>query len=109
MPFKLSEMYVSMRKSANRFVQDYIAIIIWGILGGAFAYFVWSEFYVAGGILNADGVLPDSNIYGAFICTVAALVAHWTILRFIRHWDVFYLCWWIFSIFWIPFDLWNED
>jgi hypothetical protein len=62
-----------------------------------------------GGILQEDGITTDIDSYGVYVVTVVCIVAHASILRFIRHWDPIYLFWFCFSIFWIPFTLWDEQ
>jgi hypothetical protein len=61
-----------------------------------------------GGILREEGKTTDSDSFGVYVVTVVSIIAHASILRFIRHWDPLYLFWFCFSIFWIPFTLWNE-
>lgn len=72
-------------------------------------YIVWWMFEKQGGILNEDGVTTDLESFGVFTVTITSLIAHLIILRQIRHWDLVYAGLYLFSIFWIPFDLWKEN
>lgn len=96
-------------QQSKRFVFDYIFLTIWGIISGGFMYIVWFMFEKQGGILKEDGATTDVESFGVFNVIIMSLIAHLIILRQIRHWDLVYLGFFLFSIFWIPFDLWNES
>lgn len=109
MPFAMPEMFKSRMTQANKFVSDYVCIMLWGFLGGGFMYLCWAMFERNGGILGIDAVVTDTWSFGVFIITITSIVAHLTILRFVRHFDLMYVFWFVFSIIWIPFNLWDEQ
>lgn len=101
-------MYASKMKQIKLFGVDYIFLTIWGMISGGFMYVVWYMFERQGGILKQDGTTTDLESFGVFNVMITSIIAHLIILRQIRHWDLIYLGAFLFSVFWIPFDLWNE-
>ena len=108
LPFKMDKLYVSLLEQSSNFVTDFICLSVWGFLSGMFMYFSWREFEKSGGVLNQDGVTTDVNTFGVFNVTIVSIIAHLIILRYVCHWDPWYIFWFLFSIVWIPFNLWNE-
>lgn len=106
--FTLDKLYVSLMEQSGNFIMDFIFLSIWGFLCGMFMYFTWYMFERSGGMLNADGITTDIESFGVFNVTVISIIAHTNIMRYVRHWDPWYVFWFIFSIIWIPFNLWNE-
>ena len=109
MPFKLTKMYVSVMKQVKNFLYDYAFLVVWGYSCACFLYFQWREFEKHGGILGIDGYTTDMESFGVYVVTITCIIAHADILRYVRHWDVIYLFWFLFSIIWTPFNLWKEE
>jgi len=107
-PFSLSAMYISRMTQTKLFLQDYICLNLWGFASGAVMYYIWYMFERSGGILNQNGDITDLESFGVFNVTITSVVAHIIIIRYIRHWDPVYTFCFLFSIAWIPFNLWDE-
>jgi hypothetical protein len=109
LPFRMSEMYVSRNQHIGRFFKDYLANAVWGIVVGVFVFYQWLMFESNNGIGLANGWVLNSDAWGVHLLLVLPIVADLYILRFVRHWDWLFVAITVFSVFWIPFDLWREQ
>ena len=109
LPFKMAQFYTSRKNHVGRFLSDYLIGIAWGILCGVFMYYQYSMFQQTGGIGFANGQILSADAFGVYIIVVGSLIADIWIMRYIRCWDWLQVLVFIFSVFWIPFNLWREE
>jgi len=109
LPFKMSQLYVSKMQHIKRFLLDYVVNSLWGIACGVFLFYQWYMFEYDNGISHSSGITLNSDAYGVFLLLSVSICADIWIARWIRSWDWLYIAITIFSLFWIPFDLWREQ